>query len=203
MTGLPVVIDATSVTALVVGGGRVGTRRAEALLDAGAAVHVVAPVISDGLRRRGVATERLRLTQRPYSSDDIEDATLVIAATDDRAVNAQVADDAHAAHRLVSVADAPGEGTFFVAAAHRAGTLVIGVVAGGVPRAAMRIRDAIAARFDVRYEKALEALARARRAEIDAGAAPRWQASLDSLIGADFCESVEEGGFFDRLATWG
>ncbi|GAC1515823.1 MAG: hypothetical protein NVS1B4_07910 [Gemmatimonadaceae bacterium] len=202
MTGIPVVIDGASVTALIVGGGRVGTRRAMSFLTAGAAVVVVAPVISDTLTREERATSRLTLLRRRYSADDIQVATLVVASTNDRALNSRIAGDARKAHRLVSVADAPDECTLVMATAHRVGQLVIGVMAGGVPRAAMRIRDAIAERFDTRYGEALNALSRVRRAALDAGEGAVWHDSLDRLIGEDFCRNVEDGVLIHRLNQW-
>jgi uroporphyrin-III C-methyltransferase/precorrin-2 dehydrogenase/sirohydrochlorin ferrochelatase len=56
MSGYPIVLDGASISALVVGGGAVATRRALALLDAGALVHVVAPAVRPELcigARRG------------------------------------------------------------------------------------------------------------------------------------------------------
>ena len=193
-------LEGASVSALVVGGGDVGIRKARALLDAGATVRIVAPdVAADGLTD---APERLSIERRTYASDDIGDATLVIAATSSREVNARVARDARTRGRLVNVADAPEEGTFSTPAVHRTGDLVIAVTAGGVPAVAARVRDAIAGRFSERYAEALARLAAYRSSLLGAGERERWRSLSDDVIDADFCDVVEQGRLVERLAPW-
>jgi siroheme synthase-like protein len=138
-----------------------------------------------------VGHERVSVSEREYEPADIGDATLVVAATDRREVNARVAADAHAKARLVNVADEPAEGDWVSVATHRAGPLVIAVSVGGVPTAATRIRDAIAERFDRRYAGALTALIALRRQVLDAGGTDAWRQVDRELVGPDFCERVE------------
>ena len=202
MSGLPVVLDASRLDALVVGGGAVATRRATALARRGARVRVIAPRIAAPLHALAAAEPRVRLDERPFAAGDVGDAQLVVAATDDRAVNAAVAAEAHAAGRLVVVADAPDEGNCAFAAAHAAGDLVIGVNAGGVPGAASRVRDAIALRFDARYGEAVRRLAELRRSLLGAGRRDEWTRAAAELVGDDFCDSVERGEFGARAAAW-
>ena len=92
--GYPITLDVAGRLAVVVGGGVVATRRARALADAGALVHVVAPRVStelEGLERQGLG---LVLHRRPYAPGDLAGAWLAHAATDDSAVNAAVAAEA-------------------------------------------------------------------------------------------------------------
>jgi precorrin-2 dehydrogenase/sirohydrochlorin ferrochelatase len=187
-------LDGARIRALIVGGGAVAHRKAKGLLESGASVRVVSPGITPALR--AIEDERLVLVERAYASADIADATLVVAATDVRAVNARVAADARAAGRLVNVSDAPAEGDWVTVATHRAGPMVIGVSAGGVPSAAARIRDAIGERFDARYGEALAALARLRQRGSE------WSAAEAALIGPDFCQQVERGELVTLVAAW-
>ncbi len=202
MSGYPLVLDGASIDAVIVGGGRVAARKAQGLLAAGARVRIVAPRISDALRALTGPGARCRLIERPYAPADVEGATLVIAATDDPAINAQVASDARRAGCLVNVADDPAAGNCVTVAVQRSGDLVIGVSAGGVPRAAARIRDAIAARFDDRYAEALHALAGLRRRLLAAGDRAGWQRALETFVGEEFCARVEAGGFAAEVAAW-
>jgi precorrin-2 dehydrogenase / sirohydrochlorin ferrochelatase len=190
VSAFPVVLDGERIRAMIVGGGPVAHRKAMALLESGATIRMVAPVLCQALRDLP-AHERVRIEQREYQSGDIGDATLVIAATDRREVNARVAADAHAAARLVNVADEPAEGDWVSVATHRAGPLVIGVSVGGVPTAATRIRDAIAERFDARYAGALTQLIALRRQVLDTGGTDAWRQVDRELVGPDFCERVE------------
>jgi siroheme synthase-like protein len=201
VSGIPILVEASSVRVLVVGGGPVAVRKARAFCDAGARVRVVALESTEALRAMA-AEGRLELVERAYGDGDVADADLVVAATDDRAVNAAVALDARAARRLVNVADAPEMGSFATMATHRSGGLVIGVSAGGVPGAAARIRDAIAMRFDSRYARALAELAALRRALVDRGDAPTWRALSSGVLDADFCQAVERDGLRDQVSTW-
>jgi siroheme synthase-like protein len=183
-------LDGARIRALIVGGGVVAHRKAAALLESGATLRIVAPTLCPAMH--GLAShDRVRIEEREYQNSDIGDATLVIAATDSRAVNARVAEDAHAAARLVNVVDEPAEGDWVSVATHRAGPLVIGVSVGGVPTAATRIRDAIAERFDARYAGALTQLIALRRQVLDAGGTDAWRQVDRELVGPDFCERVE------------
>ena len=200
MSDFPIALHGERVSAVVFGGGAVGTRKALALVDAGASVTVVAPMINPELED----AERLRkliIVRGSYRSEQLERATLVIAATDSREVNAQIAIDANARGKLVNITDYPDEGNFHTMALHRSGDVTIAVSSGGVPGAAARIRDAIAERFDGRYERAVSAL-RGLRSRLIARGDDRWSAAAPELIGDDFCNSVEDGSFTEKVDSW-
>lgn len=195
-------LEGQAISALVVGGGRVALRKARALLATGARVRVVAPTIVNELMALGEHEPRLTIECRQFRDGDVQDATLIIAATDDRTTNARIARLARERHRLISVSDSPAEGSFVGMATHRSGEVVIGVSAGGVPRAAARIRDAIAERFDVRYATAIAALRTLRRRLLDAGEAAQWERAMDRLINDGFCERVEAGALVEEANAW-
>ena len=202
MSGYPVLLEGRSINALVVGGGRVALRKVRDVIAAGGRVRVVAPSLVDDLIALQQQTTRLTIVRRQFRDGDIGDATLVIAATDDRSVNARVAKIAREQQRLVNVTDVPVEGTFTGMATHRAGDVVIGVSAGGVPRAAARIRDAIAERFDERYAEAIAAVRAVRRRLIDAGESSRWKGAMGGLLDDAFCARVESGTFAKEADAW-
>jgi precorrin-2 dehydrogenase / sirohydrochlorin ferrochelatase len=201
VSGIPVLLEASTLAVLVVGGGAVALRKAAAFATAGARVRVVARELSPEMREL-VRARGLTLHERAYEPGDVEDASLVIAATNDRAVNAAIAADARASSRLVNVADAPDEGSFATMATHRAGTLVVGASAGGVPGAAARVRDEVAGRFDERYADALRRLASMRRTMLDRGAGTEWRALAAELLDDRFCDAVETGALEARMAAW-
>jgi siroheme synthase (precorrin-2 oxidase/ferrochelatase) len=87
-------------------------------------------------------------------------------------------------------------------ATHRSGDVVIGVSAGGVPRAAARIRDAIAERFDTRYAKALAVLRTLRRRLLDTDGASKWEQAMNRLIDDGFCARVESGALAAEADAW-
>lgn len=121
----PLFIDLRGRRVVMVGGGAIACRRISVLQSFGAEVTVVAPV----WKGRGEPT---RWLARPYEKGDLNGALLAVAATDDRAVNRQVGEDARALGIPVSVADAQEECTFFFPAVCLGDGLVAGVVSDGV-----------------------------------------------------------------------
>ena len=200
MSDFPIALHGERLTAVVVGGGRVGTRKALSLADAGAQVLVVAPEITSELEEAARA-RRLTVRRGEYTVDQIGRAMLVVAATDSREVNAQIALDAHSRGKLVNITDFPDEGNFHTMALHRSGDVTIAVSAGGVPGAASRIRDAIAERFDGRYERAISAL-RGLRSRLIARGGEDWRDAAPKLLDDDFCSAVEDGSFSERVDSW-
>jgi len=200
VSDFPIALHGERITAVVIGGGTVGTRKALALADAGASVTVVSPVITRELEDAG-ESRRITIIRDAYRSEYIAWAALVIAATDSREVNAQVAVDANARGKLVNITDYPDEGNFHTMALHRSGDITIAVSSGGVPGAAARIRDAIAERFDARYQRAVSVLRGLRSASIARGD-DVWRNAADKLLGEDFCDSVEDGSFSRKVDSW-
>ena len=160
---------------LVVGGGRVAADKARNLQACGADVHVVAAAVGDDVRALGVSVE-----ERAYRPGEAGGGyRLVIAATDDPAVNARVRDDADAAGVWVNAADDPANCTFTLPAVLRRGPVTVAVATGGhSPALAAWLRDRLAADIGPEYEvlAALLAEARARGSRDD------WRKVLDSGI---------------------
>ncbi len=137
-------INLTGRTCVVVGGGRVATRKVRTLLDAGADVRVVAPRLTRALAE---LAECGAIEHRPreYRVADLTGCTLAIAATDDRALNTLVADDAGATGILVNVVDDPQLSSFTLPATLARGRVSVAVTTRGAsPVLARHIRDQIA-----------------------------------------------------------
>ena len=202
MSAYPLMLDGSALSAVVIGGGSVAARKASALAAAGARVHVVAPEIAAEIESLSQGNAAVHITREPYASSHIGDALLVIAATNDSAINSLVAADARTQGRLVNVVSAPGEGNCITPATHRAGDVVVAVSAGGVPGAAAKIRDALGRTYDERYADAVRELATLRRTMLDGGRRDRWSTAAATLIDDDFCSAVESGRFMDKAAEW-
>lgn len=178
---------------VVVGGGAVATRKALPLLAAGAQVRVVSPRLSPQLRTLA-SDDQLDWHEREYAPGDVQGALLVFAATNNAAVNRQVALDAHAAGALVNVADAPQRGDFSVPATLRRGDLGIAVTTSGtVPGYARRLRDLLAATLGPEFGEALRLYAVARPAILSAPS--EQQAALwDRLFALDLTALTRASG---------
>ncbi|WP_409287606.1 siroheme synthase CysG [Pseudomonas guariconensis] len=136
---------------LVVGGGEIALRKARLLADAGAALRVVAPEV-DGqlaaLAREGGG----EVLARGYQPGDLDGCRLVIAATDDSVLNAQVSADAQARSLPVNVVDAPALCTVIFPAIVDRSPLVVAVSSGGdAPVLARLIRARLEAWIPAAY----------------------------------------------------
>lgn len=128
---------------LVVGGGPVAARRAKGLLDAGARVTVVAPVASDTLRELA-GSGLLTWEPRAYLSSDVDGVWFVQTATGVAAVDAQVAADAEAQRIWCVNASDHESSAAWTPAVAVVDDVKIAINAGGDPRRAMALRDAVA-----------------------------------------------------------
>jgi uroporphyrin-III C-methyltransferase len=129
---------------VVVGGGRVAHRRVAGLLEARARVTLVSPEITPALEAL-VAPGSLTWVRRRYEPGDLDGAWYAVAATDDPAVNAAVAEDAERAHIFCARADDRAASSVWTPAVGRHGDLVVGVHGGGDPQRAVGVRDAVVA----------------------------------------------------------
>jgi siroheme synthase-like protein len=197
----PLMLDGSTLTAVIVGGGAVAARKASALVESGAHVRIVAPAIAPELETLSRESP-IEIVRDRYSKKHLGDARFVIAATNDDAVNAEVASDAKALGRLVNVASAPAAGNCVTPAVHRAGDVVVAVSAGGVPAAAARIRDDLARKLDNRYADAVKELSSLRRSLIDRDQREQWSSATAALLDDDFCRRVESGLFGEAVAEW-
>ena len=202
MSAYPLTLEGTAISALVVGGGGVATRRVLGLLRAGAHVRVVSLTTTPEIDAAAARSDQITVRHGSYSASDIGTATLIIAATSDATLNAEVARDGRARGRLVNVVDVPDLGNCVTPAVLRSGELVVAVNAGGVPMASKRIRDEIGKRFDARYAAAIDALSSLRRRLIDSGERARWREASAELIGDDFWDQAEKGRLAKRVAEW-
>ena len=104
----PMMIDLQNKSVLIVGGGQVATRRAKTLLTCGAKIKAVSKNFSPEF-----PDVHEKITRCFIPEDVSENFTLIIAATDDREVNALIYKLAHEKNIPVNVADSKTECDFF------------------------------------------------------------------------------------------
>ncbi|MDX3106491.1 uroporphyrinogen-III C-methyltransferase [Nonomuraea angiospora] len=127
---------------LVVGGGRVAQRRVPALLEAGAEVTVVSPSVTPALDDL-IAAGSVTWHARTYEVGDCDGAWLVQACTDDRSANTAIAAEAEAKRVWCVRADDKEASAAWTPATGRVDEINVAVTAGGDPRRAAGIRDAV------------------------------------------------------------
>lgn len=191
----PVFLALQGKLCLVVGGGDVAARKVASLLECGAAVRVVSPTLLPELE---TLTEqgKIAVDRRPYAPDDICGASLVIAATNQPAVNRLVALHCQQRKIPVNVVDAPELCDFLVPATIRRGPLTIAVSTGGtLPSMARKIRRKLEEDFDQNYGLLLAALGSARSRVLEEIAdSGRRKRIFSALAAADLLSVVEAEG---------
>ena len=116
---------------LVVGGGKVATRKIGLLLDAKANVTVISPDVTPELKELA-EHRKIKHIQREFTEKDVENRFLVFAATDERAVNKQVIKSAQDSKIMCNSADGNWINSDFVTpATYRKGELTVSVSTGG------------------------------------------------------------------------
>ena len=137
----PLFVDLTGRAAVVIGGGKVGLRRAEVLRRFGADVTLISPRLCAPL-------EGVRHIPRPYQPGDLAGAFLAVAAADDGAVNAAAGREARERGVMFNRSDCPAECDFFFPAVCEGEGLVVGIAGDGsdhrrTAEAARKIRQLI------------------------------------------------------------
>lgn len=115
---------------LIVGGGDVALRKADLLSRAGAAITIVAPSICDELHAL-LSNEKHTLIYENYNKKYMQGARVIIAGTDDEALNHQIHADATALNIPVNVVDTPHLCDFIFPAIVDRNPIVIGISSNG------------------------------------------------------------------------
>lgn len=178
MSYFPFYMELEGVKGVVVGGGSVAAGKVEKLLPFGPELSVIAPEMDDRLLKLEKRMEHnaqkkaaLSLIRRSVTQEDLADAFFVIAATDDKDVNAWISDYCRAHRILVNVADDREKCTFFFPALVKDGPLTIGISTdGNSPAAAAYVRKEIESKLPDGLGYTIELLGKLRPEVMKAGA---------------------------------
>jgi len=188
---------------VVVGGGPVGLRKVDGLLQAGARIRLV----TTDLKTDRPLSEDIELISRPYREGDLTGALLAFAATDDPQVNAAVAEEARRSNIPVNLADSAEGSDFLLPATLSRGDLRVAVSTGGhSPALAAQVRDLLAEQIGPEWETVLEIASGLRRKRLTLSKKPEYNqkvlrqlidGGLPSLISGGNAEAVD--ALLDRL----
>lgn len=139
----PLFVDLSDKNIVVVGGGEIATRRIKTLLYFTRNVTVVAPRLTRELTELGKAG-KVQVTARPVKRSDLENAYMVIAATNDRKLNDEIYRICKAEGIYANVIDDKEKCDFYFPGVYIQEELVIGVTASGLDhKKAARVREGI------------------------------------------------------------
>jgi siroheme synthase-like protein len=152
----PIFLNLQNRLCVVIGGGKVAEGKVNGLLAAAARVRLVAPALTPALEQLALAGRIEHLT-RVYRPGDLAGAFLAISATDERAVNEQVWQEANARNLLVNVVDDTPHCNFIAPSILRQGDLAIAIsTSGKAPALAVRLREQIAPLVGPEHARFLE-----------------------------------------------
>ncbi|MDA1370692.1 MAG: siroheme synthase CysG [Proteobacteria bacterium] len=130
MEFLPIFLDIRDRKCVVVGGGQIALRKALLLARAGARLQIVCENVSAALTEFGNANP-VEFSTEGFNSSHLEDAALVIAATDNPEVNRLISAAARERDILVNVVDQPALCTFILPSVVDRSPVVIAVSSSG------------------------------------------------------------------------
>ena len=152
MDVLPIALKLRGQRCLLVGGGQIARRKARLLLSAGAVLDVLSPEILPDLQQDVQASGGLYRSESYPCALDLRHYRLVIAATDNAIVNAQVFDDCEALNVLVNSVDDPPHCRFIVPAIIDRSPLLVSITTNGnAPVLARQLRTKIESLVPAQY----------------------------------------------------
>ena len=151
MDFLPIFVDLRGKHCLVVGGNEMAAAKAALLIQAGAWVTVMAPALCDSFAHLP-EPDRLIHCTAVFSTEALQDMALVIAVTEDAALNQCISTAARNAHIPVNVVDNPALCSFIMPAIIDRSPVIIAVATGGAsPTLARLIRTRLETLIPANY----------------------------------------------------
>jgi uroporphyrin-III C-methyltransferase/precorrin-2 dehydrogenase/sirohydrochlorin ferrochelatase len=191
MQHLPLFLDIRNRLCVVIGGGAVAVRKVRLLRRAEARVRVVAPELDPALAHMA-ANGELEHVSRCFCESDLDESTLVVAATNRAAVNRAVAAAAKQRNLPVNVIDAPEIGNYIVPSIVNREPIIAAVSTGGAsPVVARLVRARLESLIPAGY---------GRLAELAASFRERVKAQIkDGAARKRFWYRVLQGGVAERV----
>ncbi len=192
----PVFLDIAGKKCVVVGGGDVAARKIARLMDCGARVCVVSPGLVSELEELK-KDQRIEHIRDQYRTEYLNDAALVIGATDDERINASISRDARAKSVPVNIVDDPQKCDFILPSLIERGDLMIACSTGGQsPALARHLREELESVYGEEYAVLVCILGQLRaKMEKNAGIGKTW---FDQLMSAGLLDAIRNG---DAAAT--
>jgi len=145
MDYLPIFTKLENRPCLVIGGGEVALRKVHLLLKAGADVTVCSLAFHAKLQEKAEAGQ-IKIITDNFSESLLENKWLVIAATDQKEVNQQIAESANKRQLLVNVVDDPTISSFIMPSIVDRSPIIVAISSGGkAPVLARLIREKLEA----------------------------------------------------------
>jgi precorrin-2 dehydrogenase len=189
----PIYLDIKDRNCLVVGGGAVGTRKVETLMECGAEVTVVSIDATEKLKKLSDSGVIL-LKERVFQSADLDGVFLVIGATDNEDLNVKIHAEAQRRCVLCNIADRPEACNFILPSIVNRGDLIIAIsTSGKSPAFAKKLRRQLEAQFGDEYAEFLDLMGAIRKKLLSKDQGPEAHKHLfEQLIERDLVQMLKK-----------
>lgn len=145
---------------IIVGGGNVALRKCMNFLDFGKSVTVLAPDFDSRFLELG---NKVDLINDIFKEEYIDKFDIVVAATDDKEVNEEIACICRKKSKLINVVDSRDLSDFTVSSYVKRGDLLIGISTGGkIPALSAKIRKDLEEVYDESFAEYVDLLGEIR-----------------------------------------
>lgn len=198
----PIMLNLTGKKVVVIGGGAVAARKIGTLLEAKAEITVVSPELHEKMIP-ALHDYLFTWKQKNFDPTDVADAFLIIAATNQAAINLQVYENT-SNHQLINVVDRPDLSSFIVPASFHRDKLTVAVsTSGAMPGLSRKIKQELAAQYDDAYEEYLRFLEQARQRVLqEITDSNKKRNILSSLLHPIFLELTRQAQYAEREAAF-
>ena len=190
----PIFLDLHNKNVLVVGGGKVAERKILNLLKYGCRIRVVSPGLTSQLEKL-VVEKKIQHIPEQSLNKAMDEASIVIAATDDPVVNEKIASRAKEKGLLVNAVDQPQDCNFIMPSIVKSGNLQIAISTGGKsPALAKKIRKELQALFGSEYGSLVELLGMLRTEVLaQGGTSSKNKPFFENLVSSDLLDLIRKG----------
>lgn len=140
----PVFLKLESLSVLIVGGGKIGLEKLNAILSNAPAtkIKLVAIKIGDEIKQLLAIYPQIQLIERVFLPVDVDGTDIVIIAIDNKKESKRIRDIVKEKRKLVNVADKPELCDFYMSSIVQKGNLKIAISTNGKsPTIAKRLKD--------------------------------------------------------------
>lgn len=157
MSYFPLFINLKDKKVLIVGGGKIAYRKLEKLINFEAKITIVAPDICKEIKELEQKNNNINLLEKSFEKEDIINSYLVIAATNDKAMNTKISNYCKEENIQINAVDDLENCTFIFPALIKKDNLTIGITTNGkTPEVSAMLRRKIQNSLPINTEKLID-----------------------------------------------
>ncbi len=196
MSYYPIFLELEGKIALVFGGGKVAERKIETLLEYGAIIRIISRRLTKKLKSL-VESGEIQHIGEDFRDIHLDNAFLVIAATDDKQLNHKISKSARNRGLLINVVDQLSDCDFIVPSIVRRGDLLIAIsTSGKSPALAKKIRKKLDTQFGNEYKTFLILMGSLRKEILSMGLSNEENSRIfHEIVNTDILKCLAQKNF--------